>query len=103
MTTLAENLERLEEAIAAACRRAARPRAEVELMAVSKTYPAATIAEAAGRAMPESPLAWLRLEAESEEKRGAVLRLSIWPHGPIDAKLAVASFHGAWFEWQGVG
>jgi pyridoxal phosphate enzyme (YggS family) len=36
----------LEEAIAAACRRAARPRAEVELMAVSKTYPAATIAEA---------------------------------------------------------
>ena len=47
MTTLAENLEQLEEAIAAACRRAARPRAEVELMAVSKTYPAATIAEAA--------------------------------------------------------
>jgi pyridoxal phosphate enzyme (YggS family) len=47
MTTLAENLERLEEAIAAACRRAARPRAEVELMAVSKTYPAATVAEAA--------------------------------------------------------
>ncbi len=46
MTTLAENLERLEEAIAAACRRADRPRAEVELMAVSKTYPAVTIAEA---------------------------------------------------------
>jgi hypothetical protein len=46
MTTLAENLEQLEEAIASACRRAARPRAEVELMAVSKTYPAATIAEA---------------------------------------------------------
>jgi pyridoxal phosphate enzyme (YggS family) len=47
MTTLAENLEALEEAIAAACRRAGRPRAEVELMAVSKTYPAATMAEAA--------------------------------------------------------
>jgi hypothetical protein len=47
MTTLAENLERLEEAIAAACHRASRPRSEVELMAVSKTYPAATIAEAA--------------------------------------------------------
>ena len=47
MTTLAENLERLEEAIAAACHRASRPRAEVELMAVSKTYPAATIAAAA--------------------------------------------------------
>ena len=47
MTRLADNLERLEEAIAQACRRAARPRAEVELMAVAKTYPAATIAEAA--------------------------------------------------------
>jgi pyridoxal phosphate enzyme (YggS family) len=47
MTALAENLERLEEAIAAACRRAGRARREVELMAVSKTYPAATIAEAA--------------------------------------------------------
>lgn len=47
MTALAENLERLEEAIAASCRRAGRSRAEVELMAVSKTYPASTIAEAA--------------------------------------------------------
>ena len=47
MTALEENLERLEEEIAAACRSAGRPRAEVELMAVSKTYPAATIAEAA--------------------------------------------------------
>jgi hypothetical protein len=46
MTALKENLERLEEAIAQACRSAGRPRAEVELMAVSKTYPAATIAEA---------------------------------------------------------
>ena len=40
-----DNLERLEAAIAAACRKAAR--ADVELMAVSKTYPVATIAEAA--------------------------------------------------------
>jgi hypothetical protein len=47
MTALEENLERLEEAIAEACRRAGRSRGEIELMAVSKTYPAATIAEAA--------------------------------------------------------
>ena len=47
MTALAENLERLEEAIAEACRKAGRTRGEVELMAVAKTYPAATIAEAA--------------------------------------------------------
>ena len=48
MTPLAENLAKLEDAIAAACRHAGRPRGEVELMAVSKTYPASTIAEAAG-------------------------------------------------------
>ncbi len=47
MTALKENLDRLAEAIAAACRNAGRPRAEVELMAVSKTYPAEAIAEAA--------------------------------------------------------
>ena len=47
MSDLRENLERLEVAIAEACHSAGRPRAEVELMAVSKTYPAATIAEAA--------------------------------------------------------
>ena len=47
MTALAENLARVEEAIAAACRRASRTRAEIELMAVSKTYPAETMAEAA--------------------------------------------------------
>jgi pyridoxal phosphate enzyme (YggS family) len=47
MTVLAENLERLEEAITAACRKARRGRDEVELMAVTKSYPAATVAEAA--------------------------------------------------------
>jgi hypothetical protein len=47
MMALIENLERLEAAIEAACRRAGRGRGEVELMAVSKTYPAATMAEAA--------------------------------------------------------
>lgn len=48
MNTLKQNLEAVEEAIAQACRRAGRARSEVELMAVSKTYPASTIAEAAG-------------------------------------------------------
>lgn len=47
MTSLAENLARIEDQIAAACRQARRPRSEVELMAVSKTYPADTIREAA--------------------------------------------------------
>ena len=47
MTALSKNLERLEEAVAAACRKAGRQRGEVELMAVAKTYPAATVAETA--------------------------------------------------------
>jgi PLP dependent protein len=44
---LRENLERVESDIEQACRRAGRKRRDVELMAVSKTYPAATIIEAA--------------------------------------------------------
>lgn len=47
VTALQENLERLEEAIGAACRAAGRTRGEVELMAVSKTFPAEAVAEAA--------------------------------------------------------
>jgi pyridoxal phosphate enzyme (YggS family) len=47
LTTLAENLAKLEDSIAAACRAAGRPRSEVELMAVSKTFPAETVVEAA--------------------------------------------------------
>jgi hypothetical protein len=48
MTALKENLERLEEAIGEACRAAGRGRGEVELMAVSKTFSAEAIEEAAG-------------------------------------------------------
>src|SRR5262249_22699394 len=44
---LSENIDRVEQAIAEACRGAGRRREDVELMAVSKTYPAETIAEAA--------------------------------------------------------
>jgi PLP dependent protein len=47
MTALGENLEKLEDAIDRACRRSGRARKDVELMAVSKTYPAWIIAEAA--------------------------------------------------------
>jgi hypothetical protein len=46
MAPLQENLEKLEASIEEACRRGRRARNEVETMAVSKTYPAATIAEA---------------------------------------------------------
>ena len=46
ITPLSENLARLDDQIAAACRRAGRSRSEVELMAVSKTFPAASVIEA---------------------------------------------------------
>lgn len=71
------------------------------LPSTAKASIRATIGEAAGRATAESPFAWLRLEAEAEaeERRGAVLRLSLWPGGPVDQRLALASFHGAWIEW----
>lgn len=47
MVNLPENIERLEEKICEACRRAGRVRADVELMAVSKTYPVEAVVEAA--------------------------------------------------------
>lgn len=47
MSALCENLEKLEEAISAACRSARRARSEIEVMAVSKTFPAEAIGEAA--------------------------------------------------------
>ena len=46
MSDLADNLARVEAAIAAACKAAGRPRSEVELVAVSKTHPSTTIVEA---------------------------------------------------------
>ncbi|MDE3201238.1 MAG: YggS family pyridoxal phosphate-dependent enzyme [Acidobacteriota bacterium] len=47
MNFLAENLARVEDQIATACSQANRSRSDVELMAVSKTYPAEVIIEAA--------------------------------------------------------
>lgn len=47
MTALRENLEKLEDAISAACQKAGRVRSEIETMAVSKTFPAEAIGEAA--------------------------------------------------------
>jgi len=44
--SIAENIARVEEDIAAACRLASRPRGEVRLMAVSKTHPTEAILEA---------------------------------------------------------
>lgn len=44
--SISENIARVEEQIAAACRKANRPRDSVRLMAVSKTHPVESIVEA---------------------------------------------------------
>ncbi|MGZ5154685.1 MAG: YggS family pyridoxal phosphate-dependent enzyme [Burkholderiales bacterium] len=71
MSQLAENLEKLEAAIADACRKAGRRRDDVELMAVSKTYPAETIAEAAALGLT------LFGENRVQEFAGKVLELEL--------------------------
>lgn len=73
MTVLKENLERLEDAIAAACRRAGRSRSEVELMAVSKMFPAETVAEAAALGLilfGENRVQEFAAKISSEAERG---------------------------------
>ena len=64
----------------------------------------AAIAEAAGRATRASPFALAAAGSRAEERRGAVLRLSLWPEpDQVDEVLAVASFHGQWIEWRAAG
>ncbi len=73
MTALKENLERLEDAITAACRAAGRSRSEVELMAVSKMFPAETVAEAAALGLTffgENRVQEFAAKISSEAERG---------------------------------
>ncbi|SHG92337.1 DUF2332 domain-containing protein [Marivita hallyeonensis] len=55
--------------------------------------------EAAGdRATPETPLAWLRMEAD-EGPRGAAVSARLWP-GNQTISLARSDFHGRWVDWE---
>ena len=72
--SLAENLTRIREQIAAACRRANRPESEVALMAVSKVHPAEAILEAHA--------AGLRLFGENRVQEFAEKSLRPEPFGP---------------------
>ena len=76
MTALSENLERLEDAITAACNAAGRARDEVELMAVSKTFPAETVVEAA--ALGLTLFGENRVQEFAEKRRRAAER---WTSG----------------------
>ena len=54
--------------------------------------------EAAGaRAREDCPLAWLRMEADDQD-RGAGLSLRLWP-GDHSIDLARVDFHGRWTDW----
>ena len=85
MTALPENLERLEEAIGQACRAAGRGRGDLELLAVSKTYPAEKIAEAAGlglRLFGENRVQEFGSKAEALEglRRDSAVRMHLIGH-----------------------
>ena len=70
MSILRDNFERLEEAIAVACRRAGRPRAEVELLAVSNH--SISVASAAGSTREVSIDRMHGLEATFSTLRGRI-------------------------------
>lgn len=55
--------------------------------------------EAAGaRATPDTPLAWLRMEADTQT-RGASVSARLWP-GDHHIPLGRADFHGRWVDWS---
>jgi PLP dependent protein len=82
MTALEENLAHLEEAIGAACRAAGRARSEIELMAVSKTFPAETIAEAVGLGLMRFGENRVQ-EFEAKALRAAELWTRVVPDRPL--------------------
>jgi len=79
MSIIAENLQAVEATIGAACGAAARPRQDVQLLAVSKTFPAEAVVEAMAsgqRAFGENYL------QEAVDKMAEVARLQ--PDVPIE-------------------
>lgn len=69
------------------------------LPAESKAALREMIAQTAGSARAEAPLAWLRMEADPNAE-AAELRLTLWPGGD-DRLLARACYHGRWVDWCG--
>jgi len=55
---------------------------------------------AGARATPDTPLAWIMLEANRENYRHE-LRVKHWPAAPDWQLLGTAHAHGAWIEWAG--
>ncbi len=82
--SIAESIARVEEQMAAACRRAMRPRDSVQLMAVSKTHPVSAIAVAFG--------CGVRLFGENRVQEFAAKQSELQAAG-ISSDAGSASFH----------
>lgn len=59
----------------------------------------AAMKAAGARATPETPLAWIMLEANRTNFRHE-LRVKHWPAAPDWPQLATSHAHGAWIEWD---
>jgi len=59
---------------------------------------AAAMARAGAAASREQPLAWLRMEADTQ-KASAAVTLTLWPGGQ-EREIARADFHGRWVDWR---
>jgi PLP dependent protein len=84
LMSIADSIAHVEEKIVAACRRAMRPRDSVQLMAVSKTHPAAVIIEAFG--------CGIRLFGENRVQEFAAKQSELQAAG-ISSDAQPASFH----------
>ena len=60
----------------------------------------AAMEDAAARATPDRPLAWIALEANRTVHHHELV-VRYWPGGGEPCKLAHAHAHGAWIEWLG--
>lgn len=110
MSTIAGNLQAVEATIEAACRAAERPRSTVRLLAVSKTFPAEAVLEAAAcgqrafgenylqegidkiaavaKALPDTPLEWHFIGPIQSNKTRPIAAHFDWVHTVERLKIA---------------
>ena len=110
MSTIAGNLQAVEATIEAACRAAGRPRSTVRLLAVSKTFPAEAVLEAAAcgqrafgenylqegvdkiaavaKALPDTPLEWHFIGPIQSNKTRPIATSFDWVHTVERLKIA---------------
>jgi len=110
MSTIAGNLQAVEATIQVACEAAARPRSTVQLLAVSKTFPAEAVLEAAAcgqrafgenylqegvdkiaavaKALPDTPLEWHFIGPIQSNKTKPIAVNFDWVHTVERLKIA---------------